>query len=240
MSLQAIYADTGSNLRTFLDIACAWCALGANVALAIRRGSRRWCGSHCLVVVALPWVSDAPFFKSGCVMVLFQLRYLSVASGTFSSLVPCVGTRCRDSVLTKSSVGEKKRVNFHMAWELRSMTCPSWWHLPRRRSISWAQSHASPIPKSAHTHYLAEYEWTEDHELDLSDLNDFLKDNLFKVDPSMLTTVLQVAYDTRDRLKTVCELHGADHEIRGQLSALIEKAEVCKKERTQSSRLQLR
>ena len=37
--------------------------LGANVALAIRRGSRRWCRSHCLVVVALPWVSDAPFLK---------------------------------------------------------------------------------------------------------------------------------------------------------------------------------
>ena len=87
-------------------------------------------------------------------------------------------------------------------------------------------------PKSAHTHYLAEYDWTEDHELDLNDLNDFLKDNLFKVDPSLLTTLLQIAYDTRDRFKTVCELHGADHEIRGQLAALIEKAEVCKKENT--------
>ena len=87
-------------------------------------------------------------------------------------------------------------------------------------------------PKSAHKHYLAEYEWTEDHELDLNDLNDFLKNNLFKVDPSMLTTVLQVAYNTRDRIRTVCELHETDHEIRGQLAAMIEKAEVCKKENT--------
>ena len=84
-------------------------------------------------------------------------------------------------------------------------------------------------PHAANAHFLADYEWTEDSDVDVADLGDYLKETLFKVDPTVLTTMLQIATDTRQQMNTTCQLHGCNHEIQPRLDAAIETAEVTKK-----------